>query len=126
MIVLDTSTLLFATINRLSLSPNANDAIEQAQRILVSSISIWEIALKVKQKRLILPMPIQTYVNHLKQVNKVELIPVDEVIWVTNVELTWAHKDPADRTIVATATLFDCPLVTSDLTIRSFYQRVIW
>jgi PIN domain nuclease of toxin-antitoxin system len=126
MLVLDTSALLFATINRTSLSSDANYAIEQAPRILISSISIWEIALKIEQKKLILPTPIQTYVSHLKQVDRVELVPVDEMIWMKNVELAWAHKDPADRTIVATATLFDCPIITSDLEIRSFYQRVIW
>ena len=49
MIVLDTSALLFWTLDPAQLTPAAAQAIEQADRIVVSSISIWEIALKVKR-----------------------------------------------------------------------------
>jgi PIN domain nuclease of toxin-antitoxin system len=56
----------------------------------------------------------------------VEILPVDEKIWLKNLQLDWPHRDPADRTIVATATLFSCPLITSDRVIQSFYAETIW
>ncbi len=34
--------------------------------------------------------------------------------------------DPADRTIVATARHFGCPLVTPDARILTFYPNSIW
>ena len=58
--------------------------------------------------------------------DRVHLEPVTEVTWLENLALAWDHKDPADRTIVATATLLGCPLVTSNLEMRSFYAAVVW
>lgn len=40
--------------------------------------------------------------------------------------LEWPHPDPADRTIVATASLNDIPIVTKDQIIREFYPQTIW
>ena len=62
----------------------------------------------------------------LKETDRVRNEPVTEMTWLKNLELTWDHKDPADRTIVATATLFSCPLITSDPEIRSFYANAVW
>ena len=93
---------------------------------MISSISIWEIGLKVKRETLVLPLPVSDYVERLKRVEGLRILPVDDRTWLRNVELDWSHRDPADRTIVATAMLDSSPLVTSDATIRSFYQRAIW
>ena len=43
-----------------------------------------------------------------------------------NLELDWDHKDPADRTIVATAMLLSSSLVTSDRMIKQFYAEAVW
>jgi PIN domain nuclease of toxin-antitoxin system len=40
--------------------------------------------------------------------------------------LAWEHRDPADRTIVALATRFKCPLITSDGVIANYYPMTIW
>ena len=126
MVVLDTSALLFWTLAPDKLSPSAASAVEAAQRVVISSISIWEIGLQVKRAKLALPLSIEAYVTHLKEVDRMHIKPVSERSWLKNLALDWEHKDPADRTIVATARLLGCPLITSDLEIRSFYSEAIW
>jgi PIN domain nuclease of toxin-antitoxin system len=126
MIVLDTSALLYWTLDPKQLSSNAKNAIEQAERILVSSISVWEIALKVKFKKLIIPMPINEYVGQIQLLEGIEFLSVDIQTWLDNLDLPWEHRDPADRTIVALAKRFDCPLVTSDRVIAGYYPVTIW
>ena len=126
MVVLDTSALLFWTLHRERLSAAASAAIAEAERILVSSISIWEIGIKVGRGGLSIPIPVREYAERLEQLIGVEVLPVDMETWLINLELQWEHQDSADRTIVATAVLNSCPLVTSDRTIRSFYSRSIW
>ena len=126
MIVLDTSALLFWTLDPDNLSEKALQEIEGADRILVSSISIWEIALKVQNKMLELPLSIDDYANRLQRLEKVEIMPVDEKGWLENLALPWEESDPADRTIVALAARFDCPLVTSDPAVTNFYPGTIW
>jgi PIN domain nuclease of toxin-antitoxin system len=126
MIVLDTAVLLYWTMAREQLSPKAAEAIDGAQDIIISSISIWEIGLKAKRGKLGLPLPIRDYVERLKEAEKVQIVPVTEATWLANLELPWEHEDPADRTIVATAGLLGCALITSDQEILSFYAAAVW
>ena len=126
MIVLDTSALLFWTLDRHRLTDAAMTAIEEEELRVVSSISIWEVGLKVKRGGLILPLSVEDYVERLKKVDGLQIRPVDEGTWLKNIELEWSHRDPADRTIVATAMLDSSPLVTSDAEMRSFYGRSVW
>ncbi|MDE2807694.1 MAG: type II toxin-antitoxin system VapC family toxin [Gemmatimonadota bacterium] len=126
MIVLDTSALVFWTLNRDRLSRTAAQAISDADRIALSSISIWEIGIKVKKEQLSIPISIQEFTDKLEQIDRLDILPVDVQTWIKNLELDWDHRDPADRTIVATASLHACPLVTSDSAIRAFYSQAIW
>ena len=126
MVVLDTSALLFWTLDRPRLSEAAATAIADADRVLVSAISIWEIGIKVSKGKLSIPISVREYAQQLQLVDRVEVVPVDAETWLTNLELQWDHRDPADRSIVATAQLLSCPLVTSDTTIRAFYPRSVW
>lgn len=126
MILLDTSALLFWTFDTGSLPQSARRVVEYADTIVVSSISIWEIALKVKKGRLEMPISVSEFLGRLHRLNLVQITPVTDTIWLESVELAWEHQDPADRVIVATARLNRCPLVTSDGEIRKFYAHAVW
>jgi len=126
MIVLDTSALLFWTLDPTQLSAKAKQAIEQADRIIISSISVWEIALKVKRNKIVIPLTIADYVERLTRLESLEILAVDVQTWLDNLDLLWEHRDPADRTIVALATRFGCPLVTSDRAIAGYYSKTTW
>ncbi len=126
MVLLDTSTLVFWTLDPERLTQTAEQAITNADRVCLSSISIWEIGIKVRKDKLVLPLSIRDFAENLERIDRVEVLPVDVRIWIGNLELDWDHRDPADRTIVATAKLHNCPLVTSDAIILNFYSRVIW
>lgn len=123
--VLDTSALLFWTAEPGRLSRPAAHAIQTAGTLIVSSISIWEIGLKVVRGHLTLPTTLRDFTQRLKAVG-VDIRPVDEECWLRNLELRWSHRDPADRTIVALALLMNAPLVSSDATIAGFYPKTIW
>jgi PIN domain nuclease of toxin-antitoxin system len=125
-IVLDTAALFYWTVDPPQLSAKAALTIANAQSIVISSISIWEIALKVKQGKLAFRLPVAEYVELLRQADKVQITPVTEAIWLKNVDLAWLHRDPADRTIVATASLLGCPLLSPDRQIQAFYGATIW
>ena len=126
MIVLDTSALLYWTLDPDKLSSDAEQAIENANRIVISSVSVWEIALKLKRGKLVIPLTISEYVERLERLEALEILSVDVQTWLDNLELLWEHRDPADRTIVALATRFGCPLITSDRVIADYYQETVW
>lgn len=126
MVVFDTSALLYWTTAPEKLSLRATRAILNEPELVISSISLWEIGIKVKRQQLFIPISLREYVDWLKGVDGVQIVPVTEETWLRNLELDWNHKDPADRTIVATALLLGCPLITSDRQIQSFYSSAIW
>ena len=76
-IIVDTATLIFWTLNRERLSAAAARAIDQADNIGISSISIWEIGIKIDKGKIDLPLPIPEFTDRLAQVDRVELLPVD-------------------------------------------------
>ncbi len=126
MVLLDTSALVFWTLDPKRLSRSAAEAIAKADRVCLSSISIWEIGIKVKKGKLTLPLSYWEFAEHLVGIERVEVLPVDVRTWIGNLELDWDHRDPADRTVVATADLHNCPLVTSDTVIRGYYSQAVW
>ena len=81
-IVLDTAALVFWTLNRARLSSAAAQAIADADRIAVSSMSIWEIGVKVSKGKLFVPLPIPEYAARLEQIHQLDLLPVDLRAWL--------------------------------------------
>jgi PIN domain nuclease of toxin-antitoxin system len=127
--VLDTAALLYWTLEPATLTTRARRAIAQtlpAAGCVVSAISLWEIALKVRRGRLTLGLPVEQFADRLTRVEGLHVAPVDAETWLRNVALPWEHRDPADRTIVATAELLGARLITSDRAMAAYYPRVVW
>lgn len=127
--VFDTCALLWTTLAPAELSQKelmvANRDIENGTAC-VSSISFWEIGIKMKKKFLDIEMTLESYIKKIREFGGFEIIPVDEMIWMTNINLDWLHQDPADRTIIATAMMRGMPILTRDSIIRSFYPHQGW
>jgi PIN domain nuclease of toxin-antitoxin system len=121
-IVLDTHILLWWALDPEQLSARARHAIEGMEREggFASAISIWELGIKVKRKKLELPITVDELARRIERSNVVELLPVDTSLWLRSIALDWEHNDPADRVIVATALSRNLPLLTKDQVIRDF------
>ena len=128
MILLDTCALIWWTLDPEHLSKPAADACAEVERTggFISSISIWEIGVKIKNKKLDIGIPLSDFVSRLHEMRIVKIVPVDETIWLENLALDWPNRDPADRTIVATAKRQNLPIVTKDRRMAAFYENVIW
>lgn len=131
LIVLDTHALVWWASGSPQLSAPAATAIAaelDGGRIVVSSISAWELALLTARGRLALSMEIGQWLNTVGQLEAVNFVPVDNEIAIRSVDLPGQfHSDPADRIIVATARRFAAPLVTADEKIRHYpHVRTLW
>jgi len=128
MVVLDTHALIWWTLDSVRLSEPARRLCDQIPQTggIVSAISLWEIGLKVKRGQLDLGLEMDDYVKRLRSLKGLEIVAVDVEHWLGNLRLPWDHRDPADRTIVATAQLRDLPLVSIDAAIRAYYPKTIW
>ena len=129
MIVLDTHALLWWTLDPEKLSKKAKSVCSriESEGAYLSSISIWELGVKIRNGNLDISMTIRDYTDKIRRLGCLEIVPVDEAIWIRALELDWEHRDPADRVIVATALLQGLPLLSKDESICSSKQvPCIW
>ena len=68
MIVLDTCAIIWDALDASKLTPKAEKAIEQnAGELVICDISIWEIAMLIKRKRLVIDLDTSGFINLLLQ-----------------------------------------------------------
>lgn len=116
MIVLDTHALVWLAEGLADLGHEARAAADRALAegaLAVSAISFWEVAMLVEKGRLRAVQPLPAWRRELLDSGLTE-IPVSGEVGITAVALPDLHPDPADRIIVATASLHRATLVTAD------------
>jgi PIN domain nuclease of toxin-antitoxin system len=131
MILLDTHVWLWLLHDATQISPSALiaiDAEEPHNGLLVSAISVWEVAVKSSIGKLTLPLPIDEWYQ-LSQTHSgivIEALSPLDAIASTQLPDNF-HKDPADRIIVAIARRYRIPLVTCDAKILNYpHVNTIW
>ena len=78
-------------------------AIEQSNRVFVSPVSCYELALAHGRRRLELPCPPAEWFSEALQPAGIELLPITPLIAAHAVSLPDIHRDPFDRLIIASA-----------------------
>jgi PIN domain nuclease of toxin-antitoxin system len=92
----------------------------QSQGLGVSLFSCWEVAKLVENQRLILPLSINHWLDAALAYPGVQCLNLTLPIVVESTQLIGFHRDPADQIIVATARVFDAPLLTADQKILDY------
>lgn len=117
-LLLDTHALLFWVTRDPRLSPAQKRAVEAAspeEPLLVSDVSLWEIATLSGLGRLRLRRPLRDWLEAAAAPPLVRRISVSPAIAAEVADLPETfHRDPADRIIVASARTVGAALVTSD------------
>ena len=124
MIVLDTHALIWMVSDDAQLGKVARTKIEETartDRLAVSAITPWEIAMLVAKGRLQLGQDVQLWIGSSLALPGIYLAPIEPEIAVASVQLPGIfHADPADRIIVATARHHKAQLLTADSSIHSY------
>jgi PIN domain nuclease of toxin-antitoxin system len=96
-------------------------AANQQERLLLSVISIWEVANLEAKNRISLSMSCPEWVRRGLDDYGVELAPLSLEIAIESTRLPdGIHSDPADRIIIATARNRNATLVTADRAILEY------
>jgi PIN domain nuclease of toxin-antitoxin system len=108
-LILDTHVWVWAAEGlTANLGAEAIRGIEEAARVsalAVSAISVWELAMLVKRRRLTLASAVSTWIEASLRPPGARIIPVGAAIALDSTQLPDFdhHRDPADRIIIATA-----------------------
>lgn len=118
MIVLDTHVLVWWVSGAGRISSRAARAIRAALRtgpVNVSTISILEIATAVRRGRLALTASVDQWLDDLRALPEISFQPLSfEIARKAGALGAAVPGDPADRIIVATASMLGAKLVTAD------------
>jgi len=130
-ILLDTHIWLWLLHNPHRLSDAASQLIaaeEMQNGLLISVISVWEVAVKVSVGKLTLPLPIADWYQQARTHSGTVIEPLNPLDAIASTQLPGEfHKDPADRILVAIAQRYNIPLVTCDEKILSYpHVETIW
>jgi PIN domain nuclease of toxin-antitoxin system len=120
--VLDTHAWLWAAEGRVTAKVARRiDAAGIAGELYVAAITPWEIAMGARRGRIRIRGGVLQWIEEALQRTRVAVASLDPAIAVDAVELpAWAHGDPADRLIVATARRLNAVLVTADTAILEY------
>ncbi|MCY3683332.1 MAG: type II toxin-antitoxin system VapC family toxin [Gemmatimonadetes bacterium] len=113
------------------LSPAVRDMIinlDATDQLLMSVISVWEVAKLVEKNRLRLRIEIDQWVEQALNMSHFQLLPLSPEIAIESTRLPQPfHQDPSDQMIVASARLFDATVLTVDQQILSYpHVRALW
>jgi len=126
-VLLDTCTLIWATLSPSSLSREARETIaDEGNTILVSAVSAWEIAVKVRLGKV--PGAEKLERGYLDVVEDAgyTLLAIDTESALPAGRLVADHKDPFDRMIAAQALGLDIPVLSPDSLLDQFGVRRVW
>ena len=131
MIVIDTHVLVWWLSRAPGLSRKAERTLAahgDRGQIIVSAISLLEIATAIRCGRLRLSMPLDRWLADMNSLPEIRVEPVSADIAVLAGGLAEPmHGDPADRLIVATTSILGVPLVTGDKKLQAYRGvKTIW
>jgi len=126
-VLLDTHTLIWATVNPTRLSREATAIIaDPFAEILVSAASAWEIATKVRLGKLPESEALESKFLEALDTAGYLLLSIDAATALRAGRLLGNHRDPFDRILAAHAIALDIPIVSNDAKLDLFPVRRIW
>jgi PIN domain nuclease of toxin-antitoxin system len=101
---------------------------ENQNTLIVSAISVWEIAVKHSNGKLPLPLSVNEWFALAKTRPGITIEPLDPLDAIVSTQLPGDfHKDPADRIIVAIAYRRNIELMTCDQKILNYpHVKTLW
>lgn len=126
-LLLDTHTFVWWDSQPARLSPKALALCQdQANTLLLSVASVWEIQIKHQLGKLQLAMPLADLIASHQQSNSLRVLPVELPHVFALDDLPMYPKDPFDRLLVAQAHIEGIVLVSQDTVFTQYPIDVRW
>ena len=119
-LLLDTHTFLWAISDEPRLGARSRDLINvEASNVLISQVSLWEIAIKHALARSDIPLSVAQAITWAQECG-FELLPLDLPQLLTLEQLPLHHRDPFDRLLVAQSIAESLLLVSADKAFQAY------
>ena len=128
-ILLDTHVLLWFSGEPDKLSDTARDAlVDNDNRLLISTVSVWEIQIKQQLGKLQLDETLDVIISDQQKTNGMDVLPIELSHIYALQHLRNYHKDPFDRLLIAQAQIENITLMSADELIHYYNEivEVLW
>lgn len=125
-LLLDTHALVWWALDSPQLSTTGRRAIADAENVVVSIASIWEIAIKVGLGKWPEAAPLLNNIENSLQTAEIEILGASVPHVRAAGLMQSAHRDPFDRMLAAQAQIEGLTLVTADARLRSLGADCLW
>lgn len=114
-LLLDSHALIWAVDEPTRLTLAAATALQDpANQLLLSAATVWEIAIKVGLRKLIMTLPYRQWMNQAIADLRLSLLPITVEYADVQAGLPDHHRDPFDRLLIAQALTEAISIVSSD------------
>lgn len=123
--LLDTHALLWFLGDDPKLPSGIKEKIEDADEVVVSIISLWEIAIKLSINKLELQFEFRELPTFLEEVD-IKVLPLLVEDTSVYLGLPLHHRDPFDRMLIAQAINHSLCIVSADIVFDAYAVQRLW
>lgn len=125
-LLLDTHAFLWFIEDNPRLSIEAKALLESDAELLISTASLWEIAIKTSIGKLTLAQPFDIFIPQQLELNAIIILPIELAHLAVVSTLPFHHRDPFDRLLIAQAMNERLPVVSADAAFDDYAIQRLW
>lgn len=126
-LLLDTHSFLWFVGGDARLTPTARTLIEDGMNdVFLSVASLWEMAIKISLGRLQLAQAFETFIPQQVSLNRIEVLGITISHTAKVATLSFHHRDPFDRLLIAQALVAQMPIVSRDPEFDAYDITRLW
>ncbi len=125
--LLDTHVFIWEVLEPNKLSQTVINLIKNKKnKLFLSIVSIWEMQIKIGINKLHFDESLSTVIIKQKEINDLEILPINlNHIWQL-AQLESHHKDPFDRMLIAQAIIESFSILSIDNIFQKYPVNIIW
>ena len=124
--LLDTHVAIWLAKDSDELPDRVKELVKQPDNdIYISSVSLWEIAIKMNLGKLDLKLPLDKLLKDIEDSGFITLQIENEYLTKLS-DLPHIHKDPFDRLLISTALTENLTIITIDENIQKYDVHWLW
>lgn len=124
--LIDTHVLIWLVSDSKKISKKAFLKLNHREtKIYISTVSLWEIAIKEKIGKLDLGLTIEELILELK-FNKIEIFTINTNHIKALNSFKLHHRDPFDRMLIAQAKVENMTIITKDNSFSKYNIDILW
>lgn len=125
--LLDTHVLIWFIMGNTRLPVSLRSVIETVEnQRLVSTASLWEIAIKMSLGKLDMGAPFEQLIPGQLIANRLDILPISVTHLYQVAQLPFHHRDPFDRLLIAQSLSENLPILSRDATFDHYAVQRIW